>query len=406
MTKKENYNMDEMFAVVVKLIKETVLKGETINPCAFFMHRDDGVSSAQPFMENQDINNAFYDLGLEAKRWNAHQAVVILNALVKRFDLDQFEYVKNNLATSSPETYPESMRDEGVMIHRFNFENGECEVALIIYKKDDSGEFVLKEQVIKNNDTLGTSKKFSDIVKKGYEKFNQEADNTIDKIENLSEFKSRVDIPGLMDFSKKIFDYQNKLTKIFDIKKLIDDLSKTIIKGYQKSGKIYNLAFICNRDKGITPPIFIPGCGSVPIEEMIEACGAMCANSYNNEIVLFIHCSSVQIEEDDTVDFDFGIQQFPDKKPTDGVVEIRYFIETDKSENKFYMYKIIDNKLHFFKTIASNDIMMVNISKIIKNGIKKGKEFIERFNGSFNDNFTDGPDLNDHLKPINPEDLI
>jgi len=412
--KISDMDINEMFEELIDTIKNLISSGQDLEACSFFLHEGEGLSEPQRFLFKTDgskgpnIMNAFYALGWEAKDWEAHRAVVFLRMMVKMFRHDQAEFVKNNLETCSPETYPEDMRDEGLMVHMFDFKDENHKTLMFTFEKDEKGVVTFSEQKIKHEDMLGTTEKFTEAVMRGYKEFNREEhDHALFRSECERCATANFEVPGLMEFGNKLNSYKDEVTGIFDMKKIVDDLSETILKGFSESGELCNIAFIGHREKSITPPVFLPKSHVIPMEHLIRACGSICVGSEGDEIILFIHCVGVHIDDNVEVDESKGVEQFPDGMRQDGVLEVRYFVEDDNAELKYHIYTKKAKGLEFTETVEGPELRMANIVELLKKGMANHgriQSLIAELNS--NASFPTEPDPDDHLKDINPEDLI
>lgn len=393
-------------------IKDT---GEMFN-CLFFVNGDEGVSEPQPFvLEDGKFLSSFYAAGWEAKGWGAHEVVIFMSTLAKRIELDQMDYVKENLETESPLTYPESMLEKGIIMHRFSLITNTQSATIYMYDKKKDGSIVFSEPVTKHSDELGTFDKFAETIRLGYSEYTNEKDQELRKSGCVSCEHVHDEIPGLLDFGSKIINYQDKVSGLFDMDGMINDLSKTIIDGFQEANILKNIAFIGHCERGITPPVIFPKIDLITVDHMIMATGSMCKGADGDEIVMFLNCAGIKIPQGKRKYFEENLDTehpdlYPDSLRNDGILEVRYFVNTDTSVVKYHLYKKDDKgNVKFTKTIKAEEIVMANIIDMLKKGMEKFDKFMLKLgDGSVipGDDFTSGPNLDDHLKNINPEDFV
>jgi len=151
-------------------LRDCVAKGNAMRPKAIIRKgRRNHALIMLEFDSDETKYQAFESVGMIMAREECHEVVIVVDAIT-RFpsSKEEAKYVLDNWETEQPSSYPESMRQDCLVIQSINFKGMDAFVLLPYKKKDGVVEFVEPPEYAKVNKRIEMQGMIRDSVAMGF----------------------------------------------------------------------------------------------------------------------------------------------------------------------------------------------------------------------------------------------
>lgn len=149
--------MNKIIKSLLEIAKKILKNEGFLIPQAFFIKDNEkGMVRISPnFKTAEEKYKSCIAIGLTAKQVGANSIILLNDVASKTYSKENADYVEKNYNTESPLTYPESQRDDGIMIMYMDMKTKKIDAYFQKYKKQGNNIKFYKIKEFPDNEMDG-----------------------------------------------------------------------------------------------------------------------------------------------------------------------------------------------------------------------------------------------------------